>query len=164
VFVNVKAAGLITIVSGPVVVCVGDPASVTFTVTVELPAVVGVPPTVHPVSVNPAGSVPAVMVQPYGDVPPVTPIVALYGTFTVPSGKVEVVNESGAGLMTMVSFLLAFCAGLPESVTVTVIDELPAAVGVPLTVHPVRIRPAGSVPTIEHVSGDVPPEAVIVAL
>jgi hypothetical protein len=150
VFVNVSAAGLITIVSGPVVVCVGDSESVTFTVTVELPAVVGVPLTVHPVSDNPAGSVPAVIVQLYGEVPPVTPIVALYGTLTVPSGNVDVVSESGAGLMTIVSFWLAFCVGLPASVTVTVIGELPAVVGVPLTVQPLRINPAGSVPTIEQ--------------
>ena len=64
----------------------------------------------------------------------------------------------------MVSFWLAFCAGLPESVTVTVIEELPAAVGVPLTVHPLRINPAGKVPAIEQVYGAVPPLAVIVAL
>jgi hypothetical protein len=57
---------------------------------------------------------------------------------------------SGAGLMMMVSFWLAFCAGLPESVTFTVIGEDPAVVGVPLTVHPVSVNPAGSVPVIEH--------------
>jgi hypothetical protein len=64
----------------------------------------------------------------------------------------------------MVSFWLALCVGLPESVTVTVIEELPAAVGVPLTVHPLNISPAGSVPVIEQVYGAVPPLAVMVAL
>ena len=63
VFVRASAAGLITIVSGPDVVCVGEPESVTFTVTVELPAVVGVPLTVHPLMLRPAGSVPEVIVQ-----------------------------------------------------------------------------------------------------
>ena len=82
----------------------------------------------------------------------------------MPSGNVDVVSDKGAGLITIVSFWLAFCAGLPESVTVTVIAELPAVVGVPLTVQPLRIRPAGKVPTIEQVSGEVPPDAVIVAL
>ena len=67
----------------------------------------------------------------------------------MPPGKVPVM-VSGAGLMTMVSFWLAFCAGLPESVTVTVIGEEPAVVGVPLTVHPVSVRPAGRAPVIEH--------------
>jgi hypothetical protein len=52
-----------TIVSGPVVVCTGLPESFTFTVTVELPAVVGVPLTVQPLRLSPAGKVPAVMVQ-----------------------------------------------------------------------------------------------------
>jgi hypothetical protein len=47
------------------------------TVTVELPAVVGVPLTVHPLMLSPAGSVPDVMLQLYGDVPPLTPMVAL---------------------------------------------------------------------------------------
>jgi hypothetical protein len=65
-------------------------------------------------------------------------------------------------LITIVSGWLAFCAGLPESVTFTVIGEEPAAVGVPLTVQPVRDRPAGRAPVIEHRYGVVPPLAVIV--
>jgi len=77
VLFNVRAAGLITIVSGPDVVCEGDSESVTFTVTVELPAVVGVPLTEHPVNESPAGSVPDVIAQLYGEVPPLTPMLAL---------------------------------------------------------------------------------------
>jgi hypothetical protein len=50
----------------------------------------------------------------------------------------------------MLWFELAFCAGLPESVTFTVTGEVPAAVGVPLTVQPVSVRPAGSAPVIEQ--------------
>ena len=49
----------------------------TFTVTVELPAVVGVPLTAHPVRDSPAGRVPDVITQLYGDEPPMTPMVAL---------------------------------------------------------------------------------------
>lgn len=75
--VSVNAAGLITMVSGPVVDCAGDSESVTFTVTVELPAVVGVPLTVQPLMLRPAGSVPDVIVQLYGELPPLTPMVAL---------------------------------------------------------------------------------------
>jgi hypothetical protein len=66
-------------------------------------------------------------------------------------GNVDVVRPSGAGLIVIVWFKLAICAGLPESVTVTVTVELPAEVGVPLIVHPVRTRPAGRVPVIEQV-------------
>ena len=68
---------MITIVSGPEMVWEGDSESTTFTVTVELPAVVGVPLTVHPVSERPAGKVPDVIAQLYGEVPPLTPMVAL---------------------------------------------------------------------------------------
>jgi hypothetical protein len=52
-----------TMVSGPEVVCADEPESSTFTVTVELPAVVGVPLTVQPLSDSPAGRVPEVIVQ-----------------------------------------------------------------------------------------------------
>ena len=68
----------------------------------------------------------------------------------MPFGR-EPVMVSADGLITIVSFELAFCAGLPESVTLTTMGDEPAVVGVPLTVHPVRARPAGSVPVIEHV-------------
>ena len=71
---------------------------------------------------------------------------------------------SAAGAITIVSFCVAFCAGLPLSVTFTVTGELPAVVGVPLTVQPVSVNPAGSVPVIEHVYGEVPPVAVIAVL
>jgi hypothetical protein len=71
---------------------------------------------------------------------------------------------NAAGLITMVSLALTFCAGLPVSVTFTVMGDAPAVVGVPLTVHPANVRPAGSVPVIEHVYGVVPPLAVIVAI
>lgn len=65
----------------------------------------------------------------------------------------------------MVSFWLAFCTGLPESVTFTVIGEDPAVVGVPLTVHPVSVSPAGREPTeMEQLYGVVPPVAPIWAL
>ena len=69
----------------------------------------------------------------------------------MPSGNVVVVRLSGAGLITIVSFWLAVCVGLPESVTTTVIGELPAEFGDPVIVHPFRMRPAGSVPVTEHV-------------
>ena len=80
----------------------------------------------------------------------------------MPSGRFEVDRLRGAGLITMVSFWLAVCVGFPESVTVTVIGELPGVVGVPLIVQPVRMRPAGRVPVTEQLYGPVPPDGVIV--
>jgi len=82
----------------------------------------------------------------------------------VPLGNVDVDRLNGAGLIVIVSFELAVCAGLPESVTVTVTVELPAVVGVPVMVQPFRIKPSGSVPVIEQLYGEVPPVAVIVAV
>jgi len=41
----------------------------------DVPAIVGVPLTVQPLIVSPAGSAPTTTVQTYGAVPPVTPIV-----------------------------------------------------------------------------------------
>ena len=100
----------------------------------------------HPVRVRPAGRAP-VIEHVYGVIPPVAPICALYGTPTVPSGSVFV-SERVAGAIVIVSFALAFCAGLPPSVTVTRTVTLPATVGVPLTAHPERLSPAGRAPVI----------------
>jgi hypothetical protein len=62
--VSVSAAGLIVIVSGPVVLWAGLPESVAFTVTVVVPAVVGVPDTRQfAASARPAGKVPEVIAQ-----------------------------------------------------------------------------------------------------
>ena len=81
----------------------------------------------------------------------------------MPPGSVFVMVNA-AGAITMVSFCEAFCTGLLESVTFTTIGEDPEAVGVPLTVQPVRLSPVGSVPVIEHVYGIVPPVAPMAAL
>ena len=71
---------------------------------------------------------------------------------------------NAAGLITMVSLALTFCAGLPASVTFTVMGDAPATVGVPLTVQPVSVRPAGNVPVIEQEYGGVPSLAVMIEL
>jgi hypothetical protein len=57
---------------------------------------------------------------------------------------------NAAGLMTMVSLAPAVCAGLPASVTLITRGDEPAVVGVPLTVHPLSVKPAGNVPVIEQ--------------
>ena len=65
VMVSGVMAGLMVRLTGPDVVCGVVLESVAFTVRATVPAVVGVPLTMQPalVSVRPAGSVPAVMVQ-----------------------------------------------------------------------------------------------------
>lgn len=65
-------------------------------------------------------------------------------------GRVFVSARTG-GEITIVSTWLAFCAGVPASVTFTVTVALPAVVGMPLTTHALRERPAGRVPVMEHV-------------
>jgi hypothetical protein len=95
---------------------------VTLTVTVALPAVVGMPLTTHALSDRPAGSVP-VIEQAYGDVPPLAVIVELYATPTVPFGRV-LVSERGVGEMMIVSLALTLCEGVLESVTFTVTVEV----------------------------------------
>jgi hypothetical protein len=71
-------AGAMVRLTGPLVVLAGAPASVALTVRFAVPATVGVPLTTQPAPrARPAGSVPFVMVQLYGGVPPLTPIVAL---------------------------------------------------------------------------------------
>jgi hypothetical protein len=68
--------GEMTIVSTWLMVCAGELASVTFTVTVALPAMVGVPLTTQLDSVSPAGRDP-VIAQVYGAEPPAAEIGAL---------------------------------------------------------------------------------------
>jgi hypothetical protein len=150
------------IVSTWLAFCAGVPASVTLTVTVALPAVVGTPLTTHALSDRPAGSVP-VIEQEYGDVPPLAVIVELYATPTVPLGSV-LVSESGVGAMVIVSLALTLCVGELVSVTFTVTVEVSAVVGVPVTAQPDKASPAGRVPLVmEQAYGVVPPVAEIVA-
>lgn len=124
----------------------GVPESVTVTVTVEVPGVVGVPLTVQLVRVKPAGREP-VMEHVYGVVPPLAVTVELNGTPTVPLGNVFV-SVNAAGSITMVSGPVVDCVGFPASVTLTEIVALPAVMGVPATAHPERVRPAGSDPDV----------------
>jgi len=149
-------------VTGPVALCCGFELSVTVTVAVEVPGVVGVPVTVHPVNVNPAGRAPPVIEQVYGPIPPVIPIGALYGVPAVPFGRGvgEIVNGPPPPPEVMVRLIgpVVLCCGFEASVTLTVMFEVPARTGVPLTVHPFNVRPAGRTPdVIVQAYGVVPP-------
>jgi hypothetical protein len=160
--VSTSVAGAITMLWFELAFCAGLPESVTFTVTGEVPAAVGVPLTVQPVSVKPAGSVPVIEHE-YAGVPSIAVIVELYATPTVPPGSVLVIVNA-AGAMVIVSFWFTLWFGLPESVTFTFTVEDPCVVGVPLTVQPLRLKPAGNVPVITHEYGITPPVAPICAL
>ena len=135
-------------------------ASITWMVKLKLPAVVGAP-LICPVpefSVMPAGKAP-VIVQVYGDVPPLTTGVTEHLTPTVhgcKGGKGPMI--AGGGLIVKENSLLA---GAPlTSVTWMVKLEVPAVVGVPL-IRPVaefRVMLAGNVPAASvQVRGNVPP-------
>ena len=154
---RVRVAGEITIVSTWLTACDGELASVTFTVTVALPATVGVPLTMQPDSERPAGREP-VIEQAYGVVPPAAVIEALYAIPTVPLGR-TLVRLRGE-LMVMDTAAVAAAPGL--SFTWTVKFDVPCAVGVP-EITPVdgeMERPAGRDPAVMlHEYGVTPPAA-----
>ena len=68
----------------------------------------------------------------------------------MPLGRDAVVNARGVAAPVMVMFCGpdTVCAGLLESVALTVSGESPAIDGVPLTTQPVRVNPVGSVPAV----------------
>jgi len=92
------ACALIVMLNSLLTFCTGFPASVTFTVKLNIPAAVGVPVIAPLVAfiANPVGRPPAVIDQLNGVVPPVVDKVAEYPVFTTPPGNVDVVITSGA--------------------------------------------------------------------
>src|SRR4029077_703859 len=139
-------------------------ASVTCIVHDAVPAVVGVP-EITPVDatrLNPAGSVPALTLQVYGVVPPLACSVVVYALPAAPPGNDVVVTVGGCAAAAT-AILKAFAPVLfAASVTCTVNDTVPAAVGVPeiTPVDATRLNPAGSVPALTlQVYGVVPPLA-----
>lgn len=139
-------------------------ASFTSTVNENVPAVVGVPEItpVEVTSVNPGGNAPALTLQLYGDVPPVACNVVEYAVSAVPEGSEVVVTEGGCAAADTV-MLNAFVPVLfAASVTCTVNEDAPVAVGVPeiTPVEATKVRPAGKVPALRfQVYGVVPPLA-----
>jgi hypothetical protein len=132
--------------------------SVTVTVTLAVPAAVGVPLMLPPaLRFNPAGSAPLLTAQVYPPVPPLAVSVCEYADPTVPAGNDVVVIVSVGAAIAMLSALDAVCLLL--SVTVTVTLEVPVAAGVPLMLPPaLRLSPAVSVPLLTaQVYPPVPP-------
>jgi hypothetical protein len=72
----------------------------------------------------------------------------VYGTPTIAIGSVAVKLSVPDGLIVIVSSCETVFVGLLESVTVTVTGDTPEVVGVPLTVQPASVSPAGSVPVV----------------
>ncbi len=139
---------------------VGDSVSVTVTVKLLAPTVVGVP-LITPVvgeRLRPAGRAPVVTAYLYGAMPPAAVSVSVYATLTIAFGAVPVSVRVGTGSTVMVMGPVVVMVGLLESVTFTVTGVDPGVVGVPVMVQPVSVRPAGSVPeTRTQVYGPVPP-------
>ena len=63
-------------------------------------------------------------------------------------GEVKVNDPPPAGAIVRLMGPLAVFCGAELSVAVTVRFAVPAVVGIPLTVQPVRVRPAGRVPVV----------------
>src|SRR5947209_8753205 len=152
----VRAAGFTTMLSG---FATGAPEpSLTCTVKFEVPAAVGVPAIVSPLSDSPAGSDPVLTVHVYEPDPPVATKVCEYGALTVPLGREAVEMVSVAGFTTMANCLLMGAEA--PSLSWTVKPDVPAAVGVPAIVAPFSERPAGSEPEdVDQVYVPVPPVA-----
>jgi hypothetical protein len=141
-------------------VCVGAPLSAARTVKNEVPTVAGVP-LINPAldNVKPAGSVPEVIVQLYGAVPPAAVSVWEYGVRFTPVGRGDAVVI--ASCIAIDNVLDAVCTGVPLSATCTIKLRFPALVGVPLITPELdSVRPAGKAPdVIVQLYGAVPPAA-----
>lgn len=165
---------LVVIVSAALTVkencCVSDcdNASVTRSVKVDVPVLVGVPEMIPAgLSVKFAGNEPMVRLQTSEPVPPAAVKVWLYGRPTVAPGRgeVEVMFGGADGLIKMERDCVSAC--LVVSVTRTVKADAPTAVGVP-EMRPVwKLKPRfwGSEPAaMLQEKGGVPPVAWIVRL
>lgn len=124
-----------------------------------VPAVVGFPVSAPVDGFNdtPAGRVPAETDHVYGVRPPVAETACEYPVPVIPSGSVVVDTPSGANT----SIVNAWVARRPSvSVTLTVNDDDPVAVGVPDTTPVVEFNEAhdGNEPAdTSHVNGPTPP-------
>ena len=82
----------------------------------------------------------------------------------MPFGRLANVRVRSPGfVIVMLSGPVVLCCGFDESVTFAVRLEVPATVGVPLTVQLFCVNPAGSAPVSVQVNGAVPPVVRIVA-
>lgn len=127
--------------------------SVTLTVTVNEPNVLGVPEISPFVArVTPVGKLPESSDHVYGGTPPDADSVALYGVFCIPFGNDVVLTTSAGADAWMVNGNAPDDAVLAaESCTCSVTENEPLTVGVPDTVPfpvPLRPTPDGKAPAI----------------
>jgi hypothetical protein len=151
------------IVSVNVAVPVLLPESVTLNVIGNVPNWIGVPlKTPAGLKLMPDGNAPVSdHVYPLPVPPVATNVKALYATPSVPFG-----NDTGLLIVTaaelIVSVNVTAAELLPESVTLNVIGNAPAELGVPPNTPPaLKIIPAGNAPVSDHTYPlPVPPVAV----
>jgi hypothetical protein len=166
--VEIFSAGLMMMLNAAVAVCGELSVSVTRTVKLYVPTLVGAPEITPVPAVNdkPGGKLPELMLQVYGVTPPVAARVVEYVVPSVPLGKLVVVIFNVSVLTVMLRLAVAVCAGFSASLTSTVKLDVPVVVGVP-EITPVLAAsdsPAGKLPTaMLHVYGVIPPLAARVA-
>jgi hypothetical protein len=156
--VMLKVGGLI--VSDSAAVVETDALSVTRTVKLFGPGVVGVPDIVPTAArLNPAGSDPADTDHAYGCEPPAAASTCEYAAPTVPAGSDDVVIVKPGGLI--VTDKTAVVEFAPRSLARTVKLPDPAAPGVPdIVPFAARFNPTGNDPLVnDQVYGGSPPEA-----
>ena len=137
-----RAGALIVSVSAAVADT--DALSVTFTLKLLGPAVVGVPDIVPPARLNPDGKDPLATDHEYGGVPPDATSACEYAVPTVPAGSDDVVIPKAAGLIVSDSPVVVDTDALSVTFTKKLLD--PAVLGVPDIVPPARLSPDGSDP------------------
>jgi hypothetical protein len=145
-----------------VAVCTGELPSLTATVKLAVPVVVGVPEITPALDiVRPAGSDPELMLQTYPGVPPLALSVALNAVpaCALPSAAEAIVSLLAPTLIETTA--VCICPGTALSFTATVKVEVPFVVGVPeITPALESVRPAGRLPEGSvHVYPGVPPVA-----
>jgi len=163
VVVMISEAGMMTRLNEVCFACPCCPLSVTRTVKLEVPAAVGVPAIVAPLSVRPAGNEPDVTAQRYGGVPPLAIKSVEYGEPTVPSGKEDVVMANAGSILMLRSLSADWVFGKEKKLTRTLKLDVPTVVGVPLMVPVAESsnRPDGSDPeTMDQSYCGFPPVAV----
>src|SRR5258708_584245 len=147
-----SAAGVANVRPAPMVMvnafcAVRFAASVTVTVKLNVPVVVGVPANapVGASSVSPGGVLPAVTVKTYGGVPPVAASVVVYGDPVTPSGSgLADVMVSAPATAIVKSFVAR--DELPSTTRAVKLND-PPVVGVPsILPSEWNVSPGGSAP------------------
>jgi hypothetical protein len=145
-------------------VCAGFEESETCNVNAEFPFAVGVPviAPVDALSERPAGRLPVEIDQVYGRMPPVAVGRNEKSVPTLAAGSVALPIARGATTLIVSGHAKDF-GGVFESVTVTVKEDVPTVVGMPVIapVEAFKASPEGNVPLeTAHVNGNTPPLTV----